>query len=467
MQKPFFKASIAVLTLTAACLAQAGETTHLARPLAGLGCQASTFKSIPQPSGRQLAAAGLDDVPLAANSARRDLVAAPFSQSTAVHNPLFPISSLRSAILNGTVDGKVFHTETTLLPRQELIEWTAGQCVRVLVSQYMAFLDGRLQETAIDLYAQSDDGSVWYLGESVFDYDEDGFVTTTEGTWHAGNEGPAAMIMPARPRIGDAYRPENIPGNVFEELTVTAVNETYDGPSGPVNGVMVGSETHQDGSMSEKVFAPGYGEFLSMKGSNVEAMALAVPIDFVAGGVPEELSDLASAADSIFNSPLLTDNEWALATRLAADIQEDWQELRAGQLPPRLVEPTDVAISGLTAQIVARNRGEAHAASIAAAYAINDLKLRYRPAVKIDAMRFELWARRALLDAQAGKLGHVRSDFVTLEWLRDRIAHVLKPVARTRLDTLVRDLGTAVGDEDLESAAGIARELRKVVKASL
>ena len=467
MQKPFFKASIAAVTLTAACLAQAGETPHLARPLAGLGCQASTFKSIPQPSARQLAAAGLDDVPLAADSARRDLVAAPFSKSTAVHNPLFPISSLRSAILNGTVDGKVFHTETTLLPRQELIEWTPGQCVRVLVSQYMAFLDGRLQETAIDLYAQSDDGSVWYLGESVFDYDEDGLVTTTEGTWHAGNEGPVAMIMPARPRIGDAYRPENIPGNVFEELTVTAVNETYDGPSGPVNGVLVGSETHQDGSISEKVFAPGYGEFLSKKGINVEAMALAVPIDFVAGGVPEELSDLASAVDSVFNSPLLTDNEWALARRLAADMQEDWAELRAGQLPPRLVEPTDVAISGLTAQIAARNRGEAHAASIAAAYAINDLKLRHRPAVKIDAMRFELWTRRALLDAQAGNVGHVRSDFVTLEWLRDRFAHVLKPVARTRLDTLVRDLGTAVGDEDLDAAAQIARELRKVVKASL
>ena len=53
MQKPFFKASIAAVTLTAACLAQAGETPHLARPLAGLGCQASTFKSIPQPSARQ------------------------------------------------------------------------------------------------------------------------------------------------------------------------------------------------------------------------------------------------------------------------------------------------------------------------------------------------------------------------------------------------------------------------------
>ena len=82
-------------------------------------------------------------------------------------------------------------------------------------------------------------------------------------------------------------------------------------------------------------------------------------------------------------------------------------------------------------------------------------------------MRFDLWARRALVDAQASNTGHVRSDFVTLEWLRDRIAHALKPVARTRLDTLVRNLGHSVGDEDMNGAAQIARDLRKVVKAIL
>ena len=54
--------------------------------------------------------------------------------------------------------------------------------MRVLVSQYMAFLDGRLTETAIDLYAQADDGSVWYLGEDVYDYDPAGRIVTSEGT---------------------------------------------------------------------------------------------------------------------------------------------------------------------------------------------------------------------------------------------------------------------------------------------
>jgi hypothetical protein len=205
-----------------------------------------------------------------------------------VTNPLFPISELHSAILNGHVDGKVFHTETTLLPFTRLIEWTPGQCVRVLVSQYMAFLDGNLQETAIDLYAQADDGSVWYLGEGVNDYSANGFIITTEGTWQAGIDGPFAMIMPSDPQVGDAHRAENIPGNSFEEVHISKIDQTFGGPSGPVSGGIVATEIHQDAAPSDKLFAPGYGEFRSTDGPDVEAMALASPTDSLPGGVPAE-----------------------------------------------------------------------------------------------------------------------------------------------------------------------------------
>ena len=67
-----------------------------------------------------------------------------------------------------------------------------------LVSQYVAFLDGRLHEVAYDFYAQADDGSVWYFGEDVFNF-ADGAIVDTHGTWIAGTDGPAAMIMPADP----------------------------------------------------------------------------------------------------------------------------------------------------------------------------------------------------------------------------------------------------------------------------
>jgi hypothetical protein len=69
------------------------------------------------------------------------------------------------------------------------------------------------------------------------------------------------MIMPAHPKVGDVYRTENVPGLVFEQVTVRTVGTTVDGPHGPIEGAMVGEELHQDGKREAKTFAPGYGEF--------------------------------------------------------------------------------------------------------------------------------------------------------------------------------------------------------------
>ena len=453
--------SFALLAATLAGAAIAEPSS--APPPVASGCLPTATTPVTQPTQAQLDVAGLGDLQLAPDSARRDLSAAPFSDPTSITNPLFPISSLHSAILNGHVDGKVFHTETTLLPFTRIVEWTPGQCVRTLVSQYMAFLGGRLQETAIDLYAQADDGSVWYLGETVSDYARDGLILTTEGTWQAGIDGPFAMIMPSDPQIGDVNRAENIPGNSFEEVEVTQVDQTFAGPSGPVSGGIVARETHQDAAPSDKLFAPGYGEFRSTDGPDVEAMALASPTDSLPGGVPEELAAISNGADRIYASPLASPTQWARAATVAQRMIEAWDAFRTGDVPPRLVKPTSIALRGLAARIASHRRSKTYLASIGAAYASNDLQLRYRPVSAIDTMRFALWVRRALVDAKDGSLGGVRSDAVTLEWTRDRIAHTLDPVTLTRLDTLVGALGSAVFDHDLGGAVESAQDLQDVM----
>ena len=144
-------------------------------------------------------------------------------------------------------------------------------------------------------------------------------------------------------------------------------------------------------------------------------------------------------------------------------MRDAWRTFSAGDVPPELVKPTSVALSALFARIDARERSADPLASIDVSYASNDLALRYEPVTEIDTIRFELWARRAIVDASVGSIGGVRSDQVTLEWIRDRIAHTLDPVTRTRIDTLVRDLGTAVVDGDLEVAHQTAIELRGVM----
>jgi hypothetical protein len=184
-----------------------------------------------------------------------DLVPPAFSRPTAIDNPLFPVASQESVLLVGRVEDQDFRTEVTLLDHTRVIPWN-GKQVEVAVSQYVAFLGGRIHEVAYDLYPRDDDGNVWNFGEDVYNF-ADGSVGDTHGTWIAGIDGPAAMIMPADPSPGEVYRPENIPGLVFEEVTVSAADTPFVGPFGPDEGALEVLELHMDGGRESKTFAPG------------------------------------------------------------------------------------------------------------------------------------------------------------------------------------------------------------------
>ena len=88
-----------------------------------------------------------------------------------------------------------------------------------------------------------------------------------------------------------------------------------------------------------------------------------------------------------------------------------------------------------------------------------DLQLRYRPRAEIDRRRFDLRARRLIVDAKAGNATGVTGDLVVLEWIRDRIAPTLDAVDRTRLNSQLVGLRTSVSDEDLPAAAAQAGRL--------
>jgi hypothetical protein len=413
---------------------------------------------IRQATPAQLAAAGLGDLPLAPPDRRVDLERPTFSNPTRITNPLFPISRLRSAVLTGRVDGRGFKTETTLLPTTRVVEWPAGRFVEAAISQYVAYLDNRIEEVALDYYAQSDDGAVWYLGEDVFNY-EDGRIADTEGTWLAGREGPGAMIMPAQPRVGDVYRSENAPGLVFEEVTITAVGKTVDGPSGRVAGAIVARELHQDGAVEDKTFAPGYGEFFTGGGGDVEAMALAVPTDAVKGPVPQELAVIRSAAYVASEA-----SDTHASSDAARRVEAAWPALRSTSLPPRLRGRLARAVDDF--EDSARTRSARGRAAYALADATLDVELRYRPPPEIDRARFGLWARRLARDSESGDRSGARGDLATLEWIRDRIAHTLGSVGRTRVDAALVELRSLLNDDDLDGAAREAAHVPALVASA-
>ena len=404
----------------------------------------------------------------APTSARVDVAKPVFSRSTEVTNPLFPISRLHSALLLGNDDGRMLRVETTLLPGTKTIDLN-GKRVEALESQYVAYLDGRILEVALDWYAQDDEGAVWYLGEDVFNY-EDGAVANTEGTWLAGKDGPAAMIMPATPRAGDVYRPENSPGIVFEEVTVKSVDASFGGPQGRVGGAIVVDELHQDGAHETKVFAPGYGEFKTGSGGALEDLALAVPTDALRGPAPAALEQLWQSALAVFDAAGAGD--WKGASAADERLRSSWRRYRAGaQVPPLLAAQMARALTALAGDelapaVAARNAAGAQRTALDVGQAALDLLLRHRLPAAVDLARFELWARQVQVDAAAAEPGAVAGDAATLARIHDRFAHTLDADAAQELRTLLDELGAAAEDGELEAAAAVAAKLRATVAAA-
>ncbi len=411
----------------------------------GGGATSASSGKIPQPSVEESSK-------LAPASKRVDIDTPKFSDPTKVTNPLFPVSNQESVLLLGTVDGQDFRTEVTLLPETRIIEWQ-GQKVETLVSQYVAFLGGRIHEVAYDLYAQDDAGAVWYFGEDVYNFG-DGAIVDTHGTWLAGKDGPAAMIMPADPKVGDVYRPENIPGFVFEEVTVKDVGRTLEGPFGPVRGGLVVDEFHLlDNASEEKTFGPGYGEFYTASGGDVEALALAVPTDKATGKLPADLQTLVSGALEIAGGE--GNSEETLAKMTAA-----WERYAKDDVPVLVKPVLDDALESLSK---APSEAAAAQAAIEVAKSALDLQLRYRPAVEVDLARFDLWLAQMQLDATAEDHAAVSGDFFSIDYVRDRVMHAVSEAEAAEINLQLEELLGAVGDEDLEAVTEVSTGLRETL----
>lgn len=381
------------------------------------------------------------DLAVAPDSVRVDIAVPTFSTPTAVTNPLFPVSIQDRVLLLGNVDGAPFRVEVTLLPQTRMIQWN-GNAVETLVSQYVAFLGGRIHEVALDWYAQADDGAVWYFGEDVFNY-EDGRVADTEGTWLAGVDGPPGMIMAGAPRVGDVWRPENICESVFEEVTVQSIGTMVAGPRGPISGAIVVRELHLDGSQESKTFAPGYGEFSTGSGTDLEAVALAVPTDALAGPMPAELTTLWTGAAEIFDAA--ESGAWNAASATLAGMTTAWNTLQGGQVPPMLRDQMIEAHARLVAAIGATQAVNARQASIDVARATLDLELRYRLRSEIDVSLIELWVRQLLVDEAADDSDAVMGDVVAIKWTRDRLTAYQASLIETDLRAVLSAAETRDG----------------------
>jgi hypothetical protein len=202
-----------------------------------------------------LAASGCGGSDDKGSAGGRPRVAVDKSQFSAkLDHPLVPLASVPLTVLNGTDGKKRTRSTNQLLKKTAIVDG-----VRVAVLDNREYQDGELVEHTSDYFAQRRDGTVWYFGERVENY-ENGEVDH-EGQWLAGQDkAQPGVYMPAKPKVGQVFQQENASGVAEDRSTVLAAGLTRKTGAGTFrNCIKVKDFSPIDGLTEFKYYCAGVG----------------------------------------------------------------------------------------------------------------------------------------------------------------------------------------------------------------
>jgi hypothetical protein len=156
--------------------------------------------------------------PLAAASAAATARKVAFPHPTRVSNRLFPlVPGTRFSYQGRIVQGGESTPHSVVFTVTGLTKMVGG--VRTVVAWDRDFLDGKLEEQEIALFAQDSRGNVWNFGEYPEEYDN-GKFTGAPSTWVKGVRGDLGGIhVLARPTVGAQYVEGRVPSIGFFDVS--------------------------------------------------------------------------------------------------------------------------------------------------------------------------------------------------------------------------------------------------------
>lgn len=192
-----------------------------------------------------------------------------FSDPLSITNPYHPFVTGRLKVfqvLQGNADTMVVDT---YLADVRIFDWS-GTPVACHTLQEMEIEEGEIQEISRNFFAQADDGTVYYFGETVDNY-EDGVIVDHDGSWLVG--GPQAgdpddtataldptVFMPGLPEVGDVFKPEDLFPFVDETDEVLKIEKTVVVPAGQfVDCIKIEESSLLSEDTELKWYAPGVG----------------------------------------------------------------------------------------------------------------------------------------------------------------------------------------------------------------
>jgi len=181
--------------------------------------------------------------------------------SPTVDHPLYPLASLRAGVYAGEErdpdSGEVvtLRVEFRVLPEPARVAE-----LEVTVVEVKEYEDDELVEQTRDYYVQGADGTVYYVGEDVDDY-EDGEVTGHSGEWLAGEgENRAGVFLPVDLSVGQTFAQEWAPGIAEDWSTVLELDAALTIPAGSFTGCLRTEDINPlDGDIETKTYCPGVG----------------------------------------------------------------------------------------------------------------------------------------------------------------------------------------------------------------
>jgi hypothetical protein len=176
--------------------------------------------------------------------------------TTTIDNPYFPLTPGTTYVFEGTSDGD--REKDTVVVTNKTKKILGVTCV---VVKDVAEVNGEIEESTFDWYAQDVDGNVWYFGEDTKEYDN-GHVMSTAGSWKAGvNGAQPGVIMPGTPVIGLEYRQEYYKGEAEDVAKVIALGERITVPYKSFEDVLVTEDRSplEPKVLERKYYAKGIG----------------------------------------------------------------------------------------------------------------------------------------------------------------------------------------------------------------
>jgi hypothetical protein len=186
-----------------------------------------------------------------------------------IDNPYFPLAVGTTWTYEGFKEGATLTDVMTVTPATLTL-----MGVTITVVRDTAWEDGILAEDTFDYYAQDDAGNVWYFGEDTREFDDQGNVTTTEGSWQAGDgDNLPGMLMEAQPKAGDTYRQEFGPGVAVDMATVINVRRHITVPLDSYPNVVETKEwSCLEQGLDHKFYAAGVGDVKELAVANGQEM---------------------------------------------------------------------------------------------------------------------------------------------------------------------------------------------------